>query len=304
MELRDIEYFGVIAEHGNMRRAAEALGLSPPALTKSLRRLETSMEARLAQRTGKGVRLTPMGEALAAQAKRLRLTLQDITREASDLNHGRSGHLRIGAGPTDCELLPAACTRLMAEAPRLSIDITISDNDELVPLILDGKLDLALNTVPPQLYEGIEHIHVVDDEYVAFASASHPFTRKRRLALADLVTQRWASSTADYRPKQILLRAFSERGLPAPRFVLQSRSVRLRLQIISTSALLGFGPKRMVEMAAAPLALKVLRVTDLTLPRTMGVMYRKGAYLPPAATRLIQLLLDAVNLEKPRRRTA
>ena len=294
MELRDIEYFGVIAEHGNMRRAAEALGLSPPALSKSLRRLETSMEARLAQRTGKGIRLTPMGDALAAQARRLRLTLEDITREASDLNHGRSGHLRIGAGPTDCELLPAACTRLMKEAPKLRIDIIISDNDELVPLILDGKLDLALNTVPPQLYEGVEYIHVMDDEYVAFASASHPFTRKRRLALADLVTQHWASSTADYRPKQILLRAFSERGLPAPRFALQSRSVRLRLQIISASALLGFGTKLMVEKAAVPLGLKVLRVPELALPRTMGVMYRKGAYLPPAATRLIQLIRAAV----------
>src|SRR6476661_1913000 len=113
--------------------------------------------------------------ALAAQALRLRLTLQDITREASDLNHGRSGHLRIGAGPTDCEWLPAACTRLLAEAPKLRIDITISDNDELVPLILDGKLDLALNTVPPQLDEGVEHVPVLDDQYVAFASAHHPF---------------------------------------------------------------------------------------------------------------------------------
>jgi len=294
MELRDIEYFGVIAQHGNMRRAAEALGLSPPALSKSLRRLETSMEARLVERTGKGVRLTPMGDALAAQARRLRLTLDDITREAADLNRGRSGYLRIGAGPTDCELLPAACTRLMKEAPRLRIDITISDNDELVPSVLDGKLDLALNTVPPALYEGVEQIRILDDEYVAFASADHPVAGKRRIALADLVSQRWASSTADYRPKQLLVRAFAERGFPAPRFMLQTRSVRLRLHMISASTLLGFGPRRVVEMAAAPLRLRVLRVQELTLPRAVGVMYRKGAYLPPAATRLIQLLKAAV----------
>src|SRR3954471_23848850 len=108
MELRDIEYFGVIADHRNMRRAAEALGLTPPALSKSLRRLETAMEAKLVQRTGRGVELTPFGAALAVQARKLRLTLADITREAADLNGGRTGHLRIGAGPTDCELLPAA----------------------------------------------------------------------------------------------------------------------------------------------------------------------------------------------------
>src|SRR5262245_11917620 len=290
MELRDIEYFGVIAQHANMRRAAEALGLSPPALTKSLRRLETSMEAKLVERTGRGIRLTPMGDALAAQAQRLRMTLDDITREAADLNRGQSGHLRIGAGPTDCELLPAACTRLMREAPKLRIDITISDNDELVPLILDGKLDLAVNTVPPQVDEGVEAVHILDDQYVAFASADHPFARRRKLALADLIGLPWASSTADNRPKQLLMRTFSERGLPAPRFMLQSRSVRLRLQMISASSLLCFGPKCVVDTTAAPLRLKVLRVTELTLPRAVGVMYRKGAYLPPAATRLIQLL--------------
>jgi len=69
----------------------------------------------------------------------------------------------------------------------------------------------------------------------------------------------------------------------------------LELQlVVAASALLGFGTKRMVEKAAAPLGLKVLRVKELALPRTMGVMYRKGAYLPPAATRLIQLIKAAV----------
>lgn len=294
MELRDIEYFGVIARHGNMRRAAEALGLSPPALSKSLRRLETSMEARLVERTGKGVRLTPVGVALAAQAHRLRLTLDDITREAADLNRGRSGHLRIGAGPSDCELLPAACARLMKEAPRLRIDILVSDNDELVPLVVDGTLDLALNTVPLTLYDGVEQTHLQDDGYVAFASANHPLTRRRALALTDLVDQRWTSSTADYLPKQLLVRAFTDRGLPAPRFILQSRAVRLRLQMVASTDLLGFGPKRVVDMAAASLRLKALRVEELTLPRSVGVMYRKGAYLPPAATRLIQLLKSGI----------
>jgi len=293
VELCDIEYFGVIAEHGNMRRAAEALGLTPPALSKSLRRLETAMEAKLVERSGRGVQLTPIGSALATQAHRMRLTLDDITREASDLNSGRAGHLRIGSGPTDCELLPAACTRLMKEAPKLRVDITISDNDELVPLILDGKLDLALNTIPATPYDGIEQTKVFEDEYVVFASVNHPLAHKRRIALADLVSELWSSSTANYRPKQLLIQAFADRGLPLPRFALQTRSVRLRLQMISSSDFLGFGPRRHIEAAARSLRLKVLPVKELTLPRSVGVMYRQGAYLPPAAKRLIELLKAA-----------
>jgi DNA-binding transcriptional LysR family regulator len=88
MELRDIEYFAIIAEHRNVRRASEALGLSPGAMSKSLRRLEKSMHAKLVERTPKGVALTSVGAALLAQVHRLRVTLMDIRREAEDLTEG------------------------------------------------------------------------------------------------------------------------------------------------------------------------------------------------------------------------
>ena len=59
MELRDIEYFAVAAEHRHLGRAAAALGLSQPALSKSLRRLENALQAKLVKRTPKGIDLTP-----------------------------------------------------------------------------------------------------------------------------------------------------------------------------------------------------------------------------------------------------
>src|ERR1700752_4829036 len=116
MELRDIEYFAVIAEHGNVRRAAETLQLSPPALSMSLRRLEKAMGAKLVMRTPKGVELTAVGSALQAQVGRIRLTLDDVTREAADLSHGRAGHLRIGASGGNSEMfLPEVCSTLLME---------------------------------------------------------------------------------------------------------------------------------------------------------------------------------------------
>src|SRR3954463_5506520 len=121
MELRDIEYFAVIAEQGNVRRASELLDLSPPALSKSLRRLEDSLQAKLVKRTPKGVELTPVGSALAAQVQRIRLTLADVAREAADLSQGRAGHLRIGVGPGLADRLPPAYAKVVAEAPRLTM---------------------------------------------------------------------------------------------------------------------------------------------------------------------------------------
>ena len=68
MELRDIEYFTVVAQHGHLGRAAAALGLSQPALSKSLRRLESALQAKLVKRTTKGVELTLEGSTLLARA--------------------------------------------------------------------------------------------------------------------------------------------------------------------------------------------------------------------------------------------
>ena len=69
MELRDIEYFAVIAEHGHLGRAADVLGLSQPALSKSLRRLEQALQVKLVKRTPKGVELSAEGSVLLLRVR-------------------------------------------------------------------------------------------------------------------------------------------------------------------------------------------------------------------------------------------
>ena len=83
MEFRDINYFVVLAKHGHVGRAAESLGLSPPALSLSLKRLESTLRAKLFTRTPKGVELTTTGTALLAQVKRLQLAREDVLREVA-----------------------------------------------------------------------------------------------------------------------------------------------------------------------------------------------------------------------------
>jgi len=70
MELREIEYFAVIAEHGHLGRAAEVLGLSQPALSKSLRRLEQALQAKLVKRTSKRGRTNFRGFCSPAEGAR------------------------------------------------------------------------------------------------------------------------------------------------------------------------------------------------------------------------------------------
>jgi DNA-binding transcriptional LysR family regulator len=290
MELRDIEYFAVVAEHGNVRRASETLGLSPPALSKSLRRLEGSMQAKLVERTPKGVALTPVGAALLARVSRLRVALRDIKREAEDLSQGRAGHLRVGVGATTVEYLPEPYIELLKEAPGLTGQIVVGDNDVLVPTLCMGELDLIFNVIPELPYEGCLQEHLFDDEFVVCASANHRLAKRNRVTIADLVGEEWALSAPAVLNVQHVQRAFQARGLPAPRIVIEARPVSIRLEICAGTDLLTFNTRRTLQQVAPRLRLKELPVEELKWRRPFGVIYRNEAYLSPAARRLIEVL--------------
>ena len=291
MELRDIEYFAVVAEHGHLGRAAEALGLSQPALSKCLRRLEQTLGAKLVKRTSKGVELTAEGSALLSSVRELRLSLQDVAREIADLGQGRVGHLRIGAGWAVAErLLPTTCAALLKNTPKLTLKISVSDSDLMIPALLNGELDLIVNYLRPSAIEGLVQEHLMDYEQVLCASADHRLTKLRRITFADLAQEQWALSDSALTPRQWLHRAFQDRGLPPPRVAVETRSVHLRLQILACSDLLGFASKQVLGQAALRHRLVVLPVKELPWRRRVGVIYRKDGYLSPTARRLIERL--------------
>ena len=294
MELRDIEYFAIVAEHGNLRRASEALGLSPPALSKSLRRLEESMRAKLVERTPKGVALTPVGAALLAQVHRLRITLRDIHREVEDLSQGLAGHLRIGVGATTVEDLPEGCAALLKEAPNLTAQFIVADNDVMVPALCNGELDLIFNVIPDSPYAGCVQEHLFDDVFVVCASANHRLTKRKRLPLADLAQERWTLSAPAVLNVQHIHRVFQASGLPEPRVAIEARPLGLRLQICATTDLLSFCARRTLQLLAPRFRLKELPVEELEWHRAVGVIYRNESYLSPAARRLIRLLRAVV----------
>jgi DNA-binding transcriptional LysR family regulator len=291
MELRDIEYFAVVAEHGHLGRAAEALGLSTPALSKSLRRLEQSLQAKVVKRTPKGVELTAEGSALLLHVRELRLSLQDIAREIADLSQGRVGYLRIGAGPILAEhLLPAVLVATLKDAPKVTVRISVSDNDLMIPALRNGELDLIVNFLPASLPEGLVHEHLYDDMFVVFASADHRLTRLKRVTLADLAQERWALSEPTLLYRQWLNRKFQDSGMPPPRVAVETRSVRLRLQTLASCDLVDFTSRHVFRQAAQQFGLKELPVKELEWRRPVGVIYREGGYLSPAARRFIEIL--------------
>jgi DNA-binding transcriptional LysR family regulator len=289
MQLRDLEYFASIAEHGSVRRAAEALGLSQPGLSKSLRRLEQEMRGKLVARTPKGVELTAVGAALLGQVQRIRVTLDDVAREAADLSQGNAGRLRVGTSAPVSEHLQDAFGALLKESPRLALEVVVTDNDVMLPALRKGQLDLVVNYHTDSPYDGLVVEHVLDDEWVVCASSAHRLARHRRVSVEDLAQERWALASPVL-PGQLLPKVFQEKRLPPPITALDTRSLHLRLQACASSGLLTCTSRRIVQKAPSNLRLKELPVPELIWRRPIGAFYRQGGYLSPAARRFVEIL--------------
>jgi DNA-binding transcriptional LysR family regulator len=292
MELRDIEYFAIIAEQGHLGRAAETLGLSQPALSKSLRRLEEALQVKLVKRTAKGVELTSEGSVLALRVRELRLSLQSIGREITEVSEGRLGHIRLGVGfPGSEQFLSAAFAKFLKDAPRARLIVSVSDNDVMVPALLNGELDLIVNyllTAAP--IEGLIFEHLYHDENVVCASVKHRLAGKKEVTLAELARERWALSDPALAPHRRLHEKFRDRGFEPPKIALEARSAALRLRTVASSDLLDWTSREFVRQSALAPRLKILPVKELAWIRPIGLIYRRETYRAPAVVRFIEIL--------------
>lgn len=289
INLRDLGYFEVVAELGHLGQAAERLGRTQPALSKCLQRLEDAFGAPLFSRAGRGIQLTAVGEVLLARARLLRSASEEALREVSDFAQGNAGHVRIGSGPIAADhVLPALCQLLLSEAPDTTMDITVGPSMVLREQLREGSIDLLIGLVPPADTQFQTHA-IFDDAAVVATSPEHPVFALPQVTLQALSRYGWVLPAASIPSRQWLDAVFQSRGLPLPRVQISANSIPLLPALIVRTGLLSFVSRRTLGRGSHGV-LKEVPMPETTLQRTLGVTYRQGAYLSPAARRLVSLL--------------
>lgn len=294
MEFRDLEYFAILARHRHVGRAAEALGLSQPALSLSLRRLENSLQTKLVTRTPKGVELTAVGSALLSRVSRLRLAREEIEREVADLTQGRTGVLRIGVGPGTAENLVAdASCALLHAAPGVTLDIAVDTFNRLIPELRNGELDMVVANAQAMSHAEFATETLYEDEFVAYVSHKHELAKRKRVPLAALANFRWAVPARNAHVLKMLREPFEKLGLPLPQCAVESNSTAVRLRMVARGNLIGFSSRYFLRQVDPRFRLVELAAKEIRFPRRLGISCRKDAYLAPAAQRFVAILKSA-----------
>jgi DNA-binding transcriptional LysR family regulator len=199
-------------------------------------------------------------------------------------------HVGVGSGGPE-GFLVEACTALSRESSGMPLSISIRHGEHLMDALAKGEIDFFVAGTRTTSATDIVQEHLYDDPYVIFASASHRLAGRKRIGLADLSGERWASINATSRPHwRQLFRAMANKGLPPPAIALETNSQALRIRTIASSDYLGIGSRQFLRQQARQFPLVELPMKAITHVRHVSVIYRKGGYLSPAARRLIEIL--------------
>jgi DNA-binding transcriptional LysR family regulator len=170
------------------------------------------------------------------------------------------------------------------------LNVSVSDNDVMLPALHNGELDLIVNYLPASPLEALVCEHLYDDEFVVCASAKHRLAGRKHVTLAELAKERWVVSELTLLGRQRLHEKFRDGGFPPLHVALESRVASLRQRMVVSSELLEYTSRTFVRQAASASAVKILPVDELAWIRPVGVIYRRETYLPPALRRFIEVI--------------
>src|SRR5579884_803555 len=142
---RQLQVLAEVARTGTYTAAAEALGYTQPAVSYQMRTLERAVGAPLTIRHGRGVRLTPVGLALARHAETILGAMRSAEDELSSMVSAGGGRVRLSAMQSGCVgLVPAALAALRRSNPELEVALTQTECPASLRLLLDGEVDMAV----------------------------------------------------------------------------------------------------------------------------------------------------------------
>ena len=292
MDIQQLRRFLAVAEHENMLRAAAALNLTQPAMSRSIRALEDELQISLFDRTSKGVILTQFGKMLLSHVKVILNEHHRAVLNLSALRGGTRGQLSVGAGHTFAtELLPQASAQLYAKSSRIAVRVKEGLYEDLVDSLRKGDIDIAFTLIPNAL-DRVEDLVIetlIEPRERVVARADHPLAGRKRLSIGELGKAKWVLPDQTFNLSSFL-DYFDRSDADPPENVIKTSSIPFLQGMLEKSDFLAMISEQLVTQQLESGRLVILD-TDFKLgQRRAGAIYRAFGTAPPA----LQLLLRKV----------
>lgn len=289
IKLRHLQCMLAVAQLGGVQKAAQALAISQPAVSKTVTELEELLGVRLLERSRKGAELTAAGTAFLRHAQN---SISALKQAVASVAPGppRSAPVVLGVLPT---VAPSLVPRLIAQLdlragrvglPAPSLRIHSQTNPELLSQLRQGPLDLVIGRfAEPQVMRGLSFEHLYTDPLVLVVRRGHPLLRKRQTdILAHLKAYRLILPLPGTAIRHATDALLTQQGAEEPPSTVETLSISLARQQCLNSNAIWFTRKGAVAPDLEQKRLSLLPVQTGRTEEMVGLIQRADSRLSPA----------------------
>jgi DNA-binding transcriptional LysR family regulator len=277
----DVSAFLEVVRKGSISRAAEALGVTQPSVSKAIRRLEEATGVTLLVRGFHGVTLTSEGQVFHESAARFDLQRFELQRLAGDLRARQAGLLRLGLTSASSESAAVqVVSDLVRRRPGMRLRLIIGKSDALDAQVEEGALDMALVPTYPGVAVRSHPLQLPGDRMQVVVRSGHPLLSERAVSLPSLVPYFWVMAPQQSAARKHLSGVFEAAQLPSPQVAVEAEYTSDAVMgIVSQTNLLALAPSGVLRSWLGRVF--PLPIPMLELQRSLVLLTRKDAQWSP-----------------------
>ncbi len=284
MGIQSIRAFLKVYETGSFSRAADALFITQPAISKRIATLEQSLDTSLFDRIGKTVQLTEAGTALLPGYQRIMEEITESQRIISNLRETTSGQLKLATSHhIGLHRLPPVLRQFSRKYPEVALELQFMDSEQATQLVIQGEIELGIITLPSQADERLSLKKIWPDPMHCVVASDHPLAANQKITRQQLLDEpSILPSTGTYTRALIntALKITDETNILMETNYLETIKAMVKIG-------LGWGviPESMLDDSLSILPLKKIK-----MERELGVVFHKARTSSSAANALMGLL--------------
>ncbi|MGB7299934.1 MAG: LysR family transcriptional regulator [Burkholderiaceae bacterium] len=283
MKLTGLQAFVAVVECGSIHAGARKLGISQPALSKTLRALEEELGVELVTRTSRGTVTTAYGQTFLIRAERVVREIERAQEEVEQLKGNIHDKLSVSVSPVSSfGIFPTAVEKFRLECPDIELHLIESQQHEIAELVRSNLAELAVTplNIPLDGHE-FRKDTIAEVTVVPVVRRDHPLANETRLS--NLQSAQWLQVGPGGAVTTFREQAFESQGLPVPKASITCQTISTATAFVLGSDVIAMLPLPLLELPHLAGQFKVLNLDIDRMVNTIGVVYRADSALTPAA---------------------
>lgn len=287
--VKQLWMFLAVADEEHFGRAAKRLGMSQPPLTKQIQVLERSLGITLFERSRRGTRLSPAGQAILPSIKRFAGQVADLETEVREVASGHTGILRIGAITSAMlDTIPSLLAQASKAYPDLKIFIQEIDTVDAIPALKSGDLDLAFGRLEGDFEGDISWKSLQEAPLAVALSTASPLAQQTDISLRHLANEPMVIFAREVSPVYFdMLVSWCRACGFSPDLQYEVRSVASQVAFVSCGQGVALVPETMERLAPDNVIIKPL---EENIPVVTAAMAWNTKNYNPMLTHILRLL--------------